>query len=88
VLATLEDLDEPTLKRILVEPRNALVKQYQRLFKMEKGNSQAVGYAIRVGMTWLGGAARVWRILQPCFLAVETTDSEACEDLSAVEGSE
>src|SRR5258706_7553724 len=38
------------------------------------GNSQAVGYAIRVGMTWLGGAARVWRILQPCFLAVETTD--------------
>ena len=37
-------------------------------------NSQAVGYAIRVGMTWLGGAARVWRILQPCFLAVETTD--------------
>ena len=39
-----------------------------------RGNSQAVGYAIRVGMTWLGGAARVWRILQPCFLAVETTD--------------
>src|SRR3984885_3143205 len=35
VLATLEDLDEPTLKRILVEPKNALVKQYQRLFAME-----------------------------------------------------
>jgi ATP-dependent Clp protease ATP-binding subunit ClpX len=31
VLATLEDLDEPTLKRILVEPKNALVKQYHRL---------------------------------------------------------
>ncbi len=29
VLATLEDLDEPALKRILVEPKNALVKQYQ-----------------------------------------------------------
>jgi ATP-dependent Clp protease ATP-binding subunit ClpX len=35
VVATLEDLDEPTLKRILVEPKNALVKQYHRLFEME-----------------------------------------------------
>jgi len=34
VLATLEDLDESTLKRILVEPKNALVKQYHRLFEM------------------------------------------------------
>jgi ATP-dependent Clp protease ATP-binding subunit ClpX len=31
VLATLEDLDELSLKRILTEPKNALVKQYQRL---------------------------------------------------------
>ena len=35
VLATLEDLDEEALVRILVEPKNALVKQYQRLFEME-----------------------------------------------------
>jgi len=35
VIATLEDLDEATLKRILQEPKNALVKQYQRLFEME-----------------------------------------------------
>ena len=35
VLATLEDLDEPALKRILSEPKNALVKQYQRLFEMD-----------------------------------------------------
>lgn len=35
VLATLEDLDEPALIQILTEPRNALVKQYQRLFEME-----------------------------------------------------
>ena len=36
VLATLEDLDEEALVRILVEPKNALVKQYQRLFEMEE----------------------------------------------------
>ncbi len=35
VLATLEDLDEPALISILTEPKNALVKQYQRLFEME-----------------------------------------------------
>jgi ATP-dependent Clp protease ATP-binding subunit ClpX len=35
VLATLEDLDIETLKTILTEPKNALVKQYQRLFEME-----------------------------------------------------
>ncbi|MES6457002.1 AAA family ATPase, partial [Cutibacterium acnes] len=35
VVATLEDLDEASLKKILQEPKNALVKQYQRLFEME-----------------------------------------------------
>ncbi|MEM9677530.1 MAG: AAA family ATPase, partial [Pseudomonadota bacterium] len=35
VLATLEDLDEDALVQILSEPKNALVKQYQRLFDME-----------------------------------------------------
>ena len=35
VLATLEDLDEDALVQILAEPKNALVKQYQRLFEME-----------------------------------------------------
>ncbi|MEO1199462.1 MAG: ATP-dependent Clp protease ATP-binding subunit ClpX [Pseudomonadota bacterium] len=35
VLATLEDLDEDALCKILQEPKNALVKQYHRLFEME-----------------------------------------------------
>ena len=35
VIATLEDLDEASLKLILTQPKNALVKQYQRLFEME-----------------------------------------------------
>ena len=35
VIATLDDLDEPALVKILTEPKNALVKQYQRLFDME-----------------------------------------------------
>jgi len=35
VVATLGDLDEEALIQILTEPKNALVKQYQRLFEME-----------------------------------------------------
>jgi ATP-dependent Clp protease ATP-binding subunit ClpX len=35
VIATLEDLDEEALIQILTEPKNALLKQYQRLFEME-----------------------------------------------------
>lgn len=35
VLATLEELDEQSLMRILVEPKNAITKQYQKLFEFE-----------------------------------------------------
>lgn len=35
VITTLDDLDESSLVRILSEPKNALVKQYQSLFSME-----------------------------------------------------
>lgn len=35
VIATLEDLDEDALITILTEPKNALVKQYQKLFDIE-----------------------------------------------------
>ncbi len=36
VVATLEDLDEPALIQILQQPKNAIVKQYQKLFEMEE----------------------------------------------------
>lgn len=35
VLATLEELDQSALVRILTEPKNALLKQYKKLFRME-----------------------------------------------------
>ncbi|SHK04239.1 ATP-dependent Clp protease ATP-binding subunit ClpX [Anaerobranca californiensis DSM 14826] len=35
VVATLDSLDEEALIRILIEPKNSLVKQYQKLFKMD-----------------------------------------------------
>ena len=35
MIATLEDLDEKSLIKILQEPKNSLTKQYQELFKLE-----------------------------------------------------
>lgn len=35
IIATLDELDETALFKILVEPKNSLVKQYKKLFKME-----------------------------------------------------
>jgi ATP-dependent Clp protease ATP-binding subunit ClpX len=35
IIVTLENLDESALMRILTEPKNALTKQYQRLFEMD-----------------------------------------------------
>ncbi len=36
VVATLHDLDEAALVRILTEPKNAIIKQYQKYFELEK----------------------------------------------------
>jgi ATP-dependent Clp protease ATP-binding subunit ClpX len=35
VIATLQELDEAALVEILIEPKNALIKQYHKLFAME-----------------------------------------------------
>ncbi len=51
VLATLRDLDEDSLIEILTKPKNALVKQYQRLFEME-------GVSLTFTDDALGGVAR------------------------------
>jgi len=36
VVATLEELDEKALLRVLTEPKNALIKQYQKLFSLDQ----------------------------------------------------
>ena len=47
VLATLEDLDEDALVTILTKPKNALVKQYQRLFELEETELSFTNEALR-----------------------------------------
>ena len=47
VVATLEDLDEAALMDILTKPKNALVKQYQRLYEMENVSLEFTEDALR-----------------------------------------
>ena len=48
VVATLTDLDEDALIKILTEPKNALVKQYKKLFEMEETDLQFSEEALTV----------------------------------------
>src|SRR5262249_29175020 len=68
VVATLEDLDEPSLKLILTQPKNALVKQYQRLFEMESIDltlvEEALGAIARKAIDRRTGARGLRRIVE------------------------
>jgi ATP-dependent Clp protease ATP-binding subunit ClpX len=85
VLATLEDLDEPALKKILTEPKNALVKQYQRLFEMEDVeltfSDEAVGLIARKAIERKTGARGLRAIMESILL-------ETMYDLPGLEGCE
>lgn len=72
VLATLEDLDEPALIMILTEPKNALVKQYKRLFEMENVNltftDDALSAVAKKAITRKTGARGLRSILEGILL--------------------
>ena len=46
IIATLDDLDERSLVQILKEPKNSLIKQYQRLFEFEEAELEFQDEAI------------------------------------------
>src|SRR6266704_2894990 len=85
VLATLEDLDELALKRILREPKNALVKQYQRLFEMEGIDltlaEEALGAIARKAIARKTGARGLRSIMEGILL-------DTMFDLPSLEGVE
>ena len=72
VVATLEDLDEQSLKLILTQPKNALVKQYQRLFEMDRVNltlaNEALGAIARKAIDRKTGARGLRSIIEGILL--------------------
>ena len=74
VVATLHDLDEPALVRILREPKNAILKQYQKYFELEKVRlkftDDAVAAVAREAMKRGTGARGLRAVLEEVMLEV------------------
>jgi ATP-dependent Clp protease ATP-binding subunit ClpX len=72
VVATLEELDEPALISILTEPKNALTKQYRRLFDMEGADlefrDEALSAVAKKAMVRKTGARGLRTILENVLL--------------------
>src|SRR3990172_2652273 len=72
VVAALEELDEGALIQILTEPKNALLKQYQRLFNMEgvelEVRSAALGAVATKALAGKTGARGLRSILEGALL--------------------
>lgn len=74
VIAPFHDLNEAALIRILTEPRNALLKQYQKLFEMEGVNLRFTQKALKTiaaeAIRRKSGARGLRSILEACLLDV------------------
>ena len=72
VWASLEDLDEDSLVRILTEPKNALIKQYKKLFEMEnvhlKFSDDALSSIAKKTMTYATGARGLRSVIESILL--------------------
>lgn len=74
VVVTLDSLDEEALIRILTEPRNALVKQYQKVFELDGVDlvftKEAVGVVAREAQTRKTGARALRSIIEEAMLDI------------------
>ena len=96
VIATLEELDEDSLVQILTEPKNALTKQYGKLFEMENVDvdfrEDALRAVARKAMERKTGARGLRSILEGVLLDTmydipsEDTVSKVVIDASVIEG--
>jgi ATP-dependent Clp protease ATP-binding subunit ClpX len=72
VVATLEELDESALIKILTEPKNAIVKQFKRMFEMEGAElefrNEALGAVARKALKRRTGARGLRTILEAVLL--------------------
>ena len=72
IIATLNDLDEKSLIKILKEPKNSLIKQYQRLFEFEEVelefNEDAISEIAKKAISKKTGARGLRSILENILL--------------------
>ena len=87
IIATLEDLDHNALVRVLTEPRNAIIRQYQKLFAIERVTlrftDSAVNAIAKKAVTRKTGARGLRAILEEVMLELmydipSQTDIQEC----------
>ena len=96
ITATLDDLDEKSLVKILMEPKNSLTKQYQELFKLEgvklTFKDNAVKEIAKKAITKKTGARGLRSILENILLKTmfdlpgQSNIDEVVVDVGAVKG--
>lgn len=74
VIATLDELDEKAMLDVLTKPNNALVKQYKRLFELERVrlefSKQALDVVVKKAMRSKSGARALRTILESAMLDI------------------
>ena len=74
VVTNLNELDEDALKKILTEPKNALVKQFQRLFELDNVKltfeDDALTAVAQKAITKTTGARGLRSIVESCLLEI------------------
>lgn len=91
IVATVENLDQESLVRVLTEPKNALVRQYQRLFEMDgvdleftEGALQAIAdKALDRGTGARGLRAIMEELLVPVMFDIPDREEGGCLTVSA-----
>jgi ATP-dependent Clp protease ATP-binding subunit ClpX len=74
ITTTLDELDESALYRILIEPHNALVKQYERLFEMDgvklKFDDESLKQVVKMAVKKKTGARALRSIMEEAMLNI------------------
>ncbi len=87
VVATLSDLDEDALMSILTQPKNAIIKQYQKFFEMEnvrlEFSDEALRAVVRIAIKRKTGARGLRAVIEDAMLNImydlpSRKDVEAC----------
>lgn len=87
VIATMEELDEVALVRILIEPKNALIRQFKKIFSLQNVKLTVTGDALeeiaRKAINRSSGARGLRTIMEDVMLDImydlpNTTDVEEC----------
>jgi len=75
VATTLHELDEDALKRILTEPKNAIIKQYEKIFEIEgirlNFTEEAVDLIAKQGIELKTGARGLRKIIEDIMLDIQ-----------------